>query len=93
MQGATGPVLFLVDEDREALGELQRALERRLSADYQIVAEAQSEGGLSVLNQLRERDEQVAVIIASQQMRRMTGEQFLEPLAVPSHRHAAGQMG
>lgn len=78
MKGATGPVLFLVDEDRDALEALRRVLERRLGADYQIVAETQPEGGLSVLNQLRERDEQVAVIIAAQRMQRMTGEQFLE---------------
>ncbi len=78
MQGATGPVLFLVDEDREALEALRRALERRLGADYQIVAETQPEGGLSALHQLRERQEQVAVVIAAQQMQRMTGEQFLE---------------
>jgi len=78
MKGANRPVLLLVDEDRETLEALRRALERRLSADYQILAEAEPEGGLSVLDQLRERDEQVAVIIAAERMRRMTGERFLE---------------
>jgi len=78
MQGATGPVLFLADQDRVALEELRRALERRLGADYQIVAEAQPEGGLSVLGKLRERGEQVAIIIAAQQMQPMSGERFLE---------------
>ena len=57
---------------------MRQALERRLGADYQIVAETQPQDGLSVLNQLRERDEQVAVIIAAQRMQRMTGEHFLE---------------
>jgi hypothetical protein len=33
-------------------------------ADYQILAEAEAERGLSVLPQLRERGEQVAVVIA-----------------------------
>jgi thioredoxin reductase (NADPH) len=78
MNGATRPVFLLVQEDREALDALRRALERRLGADYQIVAETQPERGLSVLQQLRERDEQVAVIIAAERMQRMAGEQFLE---------------
>jgi thioredoxin reductase (NADPH) len=78
MKGANRPVLLLVDEDREALEALRRALERRLGADYQILAEAEPEGGLSVLGQLRERDEPVAVIIAAERMQRMTGERFLE---------------
>jgi thioredoxin reductase (NADPH) len=78
MHGATGPVLFLVDEDREALEALRRALERRLGADYRIIAETKPEDGLSVLSQLRERDEPVAVIIAAQPMQFMTGEHFIE---------------
>ncbi len=78
MNGATGPVFLLVDEDREALEALRQALERRLAADYRIVAETQPEGGLSVLAQLRDRGERVAVVIAAHQMQRMTGEQFLE---------------
>jgi thioredoxin reductase (NADPH) len=78
MNGATGPVFLLVGENRGALDALRRALERRLSADYRIVAETQAERGLSVLQQLRERDEQVAVIIAEQRMQCTTGEQFLE---------------
>jgi thioredoxin reductase (NADPH) len=78
MKGVNRPVLLLVDQDREALEALRQALERRLGADYRIVAEAQPEGGLSVLNQLRERDEQVAIIIAAHRMQCMTGERFLE---------------
>jgi thioredoxin reductase (NADPH) len=78
MKGANRPVLLLVDEDREALEPLRRALERRLGADYQIVADTEPEDGLSVLDQLRERGEQVAVIIATERMQRMTGERFLE---------------
>ena len=78
MNGSTGPVFLLVEEDREALGALRRALELRFGREYQIVAEAQPERGLAVLQQLRERDEQVAVIIADQRMQRTTGERFLE---------------
>jgi thioredoxin reductase (NADPH) len=78
MNAATRPVFLLVEEDREALDALRQALERRLGADYQIVAETQPERGLSVLQQLRERDEQVAVIIAAERMERVAGEQFLE---------------
>jgi len=78
MNAATRPVFLLVEEDHEALDGLRQSLERRLGADYQIVAETQPERGLSVLQQLRERDEQVAVIIAAERMQHMAGEQFLE---------------
>jgi thioredoxin reductase (NADPH) len=78
MNGATAPVFLLVDEDRQGLDALRRALDRRLAADYQIIAETQPERGLSVLEQLRDRDTQVAVIIAGQRMQRMPGERFLE---------------
>ncbi|HXB46515.1 MAG TPA: FAD-dependent oxidoreductase [Streptosporangiaceae bacterium] len=78
MNEAARPAFLLVDEEREALDALWRALKRRLGADYQIVAETQPERGLSVLQQLRERDKPVAVIIAAQRMQHMAGEQFLE---------------
>jgi len=78
MNGTTRPVFLLVDEDREALDALRRVLERRFGPDYEIVAETHPMHGLSVLQQLRERDGQVAVIIAARQMHRMAGEQFLE---------------
>ncbi|HUB40454.1 MAG TPA: FAD-dependent oxidoreductase [Streptosporangiaceae bacterium] len=78
MNGANRPVILLVEDDREALEALRQALARRLGADYQIVAETEPERGMSVLSRLRERDEQVAVIIAACQLQRMAGEQFLE---------------
>jgi thioredoxin reductase (NADPH) len=78
MNGADRPVILLVDDDRDALEALRQALARRLGADYQIVAETQPERGMSVLSQLRQRDQQVAVIIAACQMQRMAGEQFME---------------
>lgn len=78
MNGPSKPVFLLVGEDRAGLGALRRALQRRLGADYQILAETEAERGLSVLRQLRERGEQVAVVIADQRMQRMTMEQFLE---------------
>lgn len=78
MNGATRPVFLLVGENREALDALRRALDRRFGSDYQFAAETQPEGGLSVLQQLRDRDKQVAVIIADQRMSGMAGEHFLE---------------
>src|SRR5262249_6042924 len=78
MNGATRPVLLLVDEDREGLDALRRALDRRLGADYQIIAETQPDRGLSVLERLRGRDAQGAVIIAGQRMQPMLGGQCLE---------------
>jgi thioredoxin reductase (NADPH) len=52
--------------------------ERRALARVWPAEVMEKEGGLSVLNRLRERGEQVAVVIAAQQMQRMSGEHFLE---------------
>jgi thioredoxin reductase (NADPH) len=77
MNGMIRPVFLVVDDDHEAVTALTRAPERRLGADYQIIAAGSPEQGLSALERLRERGEQVAVMIADQWMPRMTGDEFL----------------
>ncbi len=74
MSGTTWPAfLVVVDDDSDVVAPAGAALNRRVGADYQIIAESSPERGLSVLEWLRDRDEQVAVVIADQWMPLMTG--------------------
>ena len=75
--GAARPVFLVVDDERDAVAALARALNRRLRADYQIITECSPERGLSVLKLLRERGRQVAVVIADVWLPGMTGVEFL----------------
>ncbi|MEU7873447.1 FAD-dependent oxidoreductase [Dactylosporangium sp. NPDC049140] len=71
------PVLLLVGGDRERIGTMQQALDRRFGADYRVLTETAPERALSALAQLRDRDEQVAVLVADLALPGMTGEEFL----------------
>ena len=77
MNGVTRPAFLVVDDDRDVVAALEEALVRRFGADYRIIAESLPERGLSILERLRDRDEQVAVVIADEWMPRMTGLDFL----------------
>jgi thioredoxin reductase (NADPH) len=77
MSGATQPAFLVVDDDIEIAAALEKALNRRFGADYKIIAERSPERGLAVLARLRDREEQVAVVIADEWMPRMTGVDFL----------------
>jgi thioredoxin reductase (NADPH) len=77
MSGITRPAFLVVDDDRDVVAALEEALDRRFGADYRIIAESSPERGLSVLERLRDRDEQVAVVIADEWMPRITGVDFL----------------
>src|SRR5215813_6170119 len=77
MSGEARPAFLIVDDDPEAVAALEEALNRRLAADYQIIAESSPERGLSVLQRLRDRGDHVAVVIADLWMPQMTGTEFL----------------
>jgi DNA-binding NtrC family response regulator len=77
MSGTTRPAFLVVDDDIHVAAALEEALNRRFGADYKIIAASSPKRGLSVLERLRARDEQVAVVIADQWMPLMTGVDFL----------------
>jgi thioredoxin reductase (NADPH) len=71
------PLLFLVDDDTDAVRRLGHDLERRYGADYDIASVMSPVDGLTHLQDLQGRDAQVALLIADQWMSEMTGIEFL----------------
>ncbi len=72
------PVLLTVDDDPEVLRAIDRDLRRRYGKDYRVVRAESGAAALGALNQLKLRNEPVALLLADQRMPKMTGVEFLE---------------
>jgi thioredoxin reductase (NADPH) len=70
------PVLLAVDEDAEALREISRELYKRYGDDYRVVCERSPEAALRRLQDSEEAGEEVALVLADQWMRRMSGTEL-----------------
>ncbi len=71
------PVLLAVDDDPEALGEIEHELRNRYDTDYRIVCEGSAEVAMSRLQEFKKTGEDVAVVLADQWMPGMKGVEFL----------------
>jgi thioredoxin reductase (NADPH) len=71
------PILFVVDDRAEALGQVERDLRKRYSADYDIVVESSAVSALGRLETFLYQGEQVALLLAAQWMPEMTGLEYL----------------
>jgi thioredoxin reductase (NADPH) len=76
-QSAIRPALLTVDDDPQVLRAIERDLRRRYARDYRIVGAGSGEAALDALDELRRREEPVALLLADQ-MPHMTGVEFLE---------------
>src|SRR5438477_2729467 len=75
--GMARPVLLAVDDDTNVLSAVERDLRRHYGAEYRIVRADSGESALETLEQLHQRNESVALLLADQRMPRMTGVDFL----------------
>jgi thioredoxin reductase (NADPH) len=71
------PVLFLVNDQEAVLDALKGDLTTRFGVDYRIVAERPPAAALAALERLVASPEEVALVVAAQRMREMTGVDFL----------------
>jgi len=71
------PVLFAVDEDREALRAVERELVDRYSRSYRIVCRSSVEEALAELLALKEAGEDVALVLAAPSFEGMTGSELM----------------
>jgi thioredoxin reductase (NADPH) len=71
------PVLFVIDDDPGVMQALQDDLSRRFSQDFRIVGSTSAQAGLTVLRELADQQEQVALLIVDYDMTEMTGIDFL----------------
>jgi thioredoxin reductase (NADPH) len=72
------PILLAVDDDVSVLEAVVQDLRRQYGATYRVMRAASGQAGLDTLNQLKTRQEPVALLLSDQRMPGMTGVEFLE---------------
>jgi thioredoxin reductase (NADPH) len=71
------PVLFAIDDDRDALGRIAGELSRRYGDDYRVVTRDSADAALTELEAMRDSGELVAVVLADQWIGDRTGSELL----------------
>src|SRR5215467_5515969 len=72
------PILLSVDDDADVLRAIERDLRSHYGAEYRVLASDSPEGALDLLNQLKVRNDKVALLLADQRMPKMDGVHFLQ---------------
>ena len=72
------PILLAVDDDVSVLEAVVQDLRREYGATYRVMRAASGQAGLDTLNQLKTRQEPVALLLSDQRMPGMSGVEFLE---------------
>lgn len=71
------PVILAACEDPGDMQRIERELRARYEADHRVVLEGSAATGLEALRGLGEDGDRVALVLADQQMREMSGVEFL----------------
>ena len=71
------PVIVAVADDPSVVDRVRTELDHRYAHDYRIVAEVGAASGLARLEALHDAGERVALVLATQWMHELTGEQLL----------------
>src|SRR5260221_13695605 len=72
------PVIWTVDDDPDVLRAVERDLRRQYGNRYRVMAADSGAAALATLEQLKLRNEPVALFLVDQRMPRMSGVEFLE---------------
>ncbi|NJO08054.1 MAG: response regulator, partial [Chloroflexaceae bacterium] len=75
---ATKPIILSVDDDPNVLRAVERDLRREYGKEFRIVRADSGSSALDALQQLRLRNEPVALVLVDQRMPQMSGVEFLE---------------
>ena len=71
------PVLLTVDDDAQVLGAIRRDLRRHYRDHYRVVAVASGAEALELLAELKQRGDDVALVLSDQRMPQMLGTELL----------------
>src|ERR1700688_2392538 len=74
----TKPILLSVDDDSDVLRAIERDLRSKYGAEYRVIGSDSPEGALTLLKQLKVRNDSVALLLADQRMPHMDGVTFLQ---------------
>ena len=72
------PILLTVDDDADVLRGIERDLRSHYGSQYRVLASDSPQASLELLNQLKLRSDNVALLLADQRMPKMDGVQFLK---------------
>jgi thioredoxin reductase (NADPH) len=72
------PILLSVDDDPDVLRAIERDLRSQYGAEYRVIGSDSPQGALTLLKQLRVRNDSVALLLADQRMPHMDGVAFLQ---------------
>jgi thioredoxin reductase (NADPH) len=71
------PILLSVDDDPDVLRAIERDLRSQYGAKYRVIGSDSPAGALTLLKQLKVRNDSVALLLADQRMPHMDGVEFL----------------
>ena len=71
------PAIIVVDDESDALAAIRDALTRRFGGDYRILPHASACAALEGVCSIKEKGEEIALVIADQRMPEMPGRDFL----------------
>ena len=69
--------ILCIDDEPEVLRAVERDLRRRYAKDYRVLRAESGANGLETLNELKRRNEPLALIVADQRMPQMSGVEFI----------------
>jgi thioredoxin reductase (NADPH) len=72
------PILLSVDDDSDVLRAIERDLRSEYGAEYRVIGSDSPTGALTLLKQLKVRNDSVALLLADQRMPLMDGVAFLQ---------------
>jgi thioredoxin reductase (NADPH) len=72
------PILLSVDDDTDVLRAIERDLRSQYGAEYRVIGSDSPQGALTLLKQLKVRNDSVALLLADQRMPHMDGVAFLQ---------------
>ena len=72
------PILLSVDDDSDVLRSIERDLRAQYGAEYRVIGSDSPTAALELLNQLKLRNDSLALLLADQRMPQMDGVGFLQ---------------
>src|ERR1700734_3441364 len=72
------PILLSVDDDSDVLRAIERDLRSKYGAEFRVIGSDSPEAALTLLKQLKVRNDSVALLLADQRMPHMDGVAFLQ---------------
>ena len=72
------PILLSVDDDSDVLRAIERDLRSKYGSEYRVIGSDSPKGALTLLKQLKVRNDNVALLLADQRMPHMDGVTFLQ---------------